>query len=360
MTGPLWALVAALCAAGCASSEQLPHTRLGSIPFPGLFTLYETADPAKLGPHYYEPWWARLGRPGECGRGIMYTCRAGFLDLSHLREYTDWVKYLHDHARLALEGGPKQFGFEWSDARYDVEVVKPDWWATLSDTERATLTEEASICFAQRFVVVLGTWHELGTWYGQETIPGISEQGSALTWDDTTSHVVAAIVGGRALRTPDVPWNDAVANAMDATLTELGAVSEDVEAKAVQRVKGIWWKDGVAIRRDLDTGLGTGVKHPWTVPGLEGCVGAAGVWPGEGVSGGEAAALVVVGLDDVCGRDLRGVFEFTIKPEPRVMRHALGCAECPKTLDSEAEVLGVIERMRAEIKAKWGPDADHP
>ncbi|HSC70057.1 MAG TPA: DUF4056 domain-containing protein, partial [Candidatus Methylomirabilis sp.] len=96
-----------LCA--CASGSQTPRIRLGSTPFPGLLSLYAAADPRDLGMHRYEPWWERLVDPDETSWGNLYTCRAGFLDLGHLREYVDWARYIHDRAGEVLRGGGESF-----------------------------------------------------------------------------------------------------------------------------------------------------------------------------------------------------------------------------------------------------------
>jgi len=339
---------------GCAStSNSEPRMRLGSIPFPGVFTLYTTADPQNLGQHRYEAWWDKLGGPSETSRGILYTCHAGFLDLSHIRDSLDWAKYIHDRALESfakLGNSPTSsasFQFTSSDAGYEVELREPDWWRTIDSAEREQITREAAIRIGQRVSVVVATWHEIGTWYGQETIPGISEKNSAFTWDDGTSHVIASIIAGRALRASE-PWDLAVTRELNSELAELGAVDSACESRAIELVKDRWWKDGLAVRRDLDTGLGAPTKRPWLVDGLACCEGTP-------------AVLRVADLNAVAGRDLSGLIQIKITPSRSIARKALGCErDCPPCVRGEAQVLAAIERIREEMRGKFGPDADVP
>ncbi len=319
--------------------------RLGSIPFPGPFTLYAVADPNDLGQHSYEG-------SERTSRGILYTARAGFVDLSHVRESMDIVKYAHDQIGAAMRraetGSCVVCAVDWSDCDYGVVFCAPEWWGALDAAEREAIIEEAAIRQAQRLAIVIGTWHEIGTWWGQETVPPFSEKNSALTWDDTTSHVIAAIVAGEALRDCPTPWNEAVTRRLDDKLTELGVVDIDCEAKAVEAVHGRWWWAGVAIRRDLDTGIATNWKTPWLVPSLDCCPQAS------------PQVLALPDLADVRGRDLREAFQLHIQPERWMVKRALGCDECPTVITSENQILSAVEHLRSALYAEFGPDADNP
>jgi hypothetical protein len=326
---------------GCSSDG--PQMRLGSIPFPGPFTLYSVADPADLGVH----------NESEVSRGILYTCRAGFLDLSHIRESVDIAKYAHDQLAASMVAVAYNRAdraictIDWSDSHYVFSFHKPAWWFELDDAERLAISQEASILEAQRIAVIVGTWHEIGTWWGQETVPPFSEQNSALTWDDTTSHVIAAIVAGRALRDPQ-PWNQAVTFHLNEVLADLGVVKPACEDEAVQAVHGRWWWGGTPIRRDMDTGLAGDTKSPWLAPNLPCCPGAT------------PFTIDLPNVSNVLGRDLRPCFELRIEPPRWMVRAALGCDSCPAALTSENDILAAIEHMRAAVKVAFGPDADDP
>ena len=83
-----------LVAAGCAGTrhpdDDPPRDRIGSLPFPGAFTLYRIADPEKLGLHRYEPP-ARFGRRGRRPPRHRLHNRAGFLDVGHMQITIDHV-----------------------------------------------------------------------------------------------------------------------------------------------------------------------------------------------------------------------------------------------------------------------------
>jgi hypothetical protein len=341
---------------GVLSRPATPRMRIGSLPFPGLNTFYAAADPRDLGAHRYERWWEYHDGPDEIGHGILYTRRAGFLDLSHIRESMDIAKYWHDRIQESLAdskpGMPPAggtFGLEWSATDYEVVVRVPGWWESLDASDRKAIAREAAIRQAQRMAVIVGAWHELGTWYGQMTIPPFPENGSAFTWDDSASHVVAAIVAARALRDDGARWNPAATRALREVLTELDVVDVDCESAAVERVHGRWWRFATAIRRDLDVGIGTAAKEPWLVPG-----------PGCWVSPTVAASPLVLPEMTFAGRDLRELFEVRIRPPGWLMASALGCTRCPDALVNESQLLDAIERLRAEVKRALGPDADQP
>jgi hypothetical protein len=313
--------------------------RLGSMPFPGLMTLYAQADPEDLGVHRAESWWSRTNGKPEVDRGIMYTRDAGFLDLSHVREYVDWGRWLHERAVARLAGGDEadREGV-WSDTAFRVRVVGRAEFSTARERD------EAAVAFSARAVVLMGTWHEVATWHGQSTVAGVSEKRSAFTWDDMTSHVVAARVAAAALRSKERNWNLAVTRALREELTRLGAVEPACESAAVAATEGVWWADGAPLRRDLDTGL-LGAKRPWVVPGLT-CAGP-----------GRDAGLMLPELE----ARWAGVWRVEIVPPRWLGRKALGDAAWGGgAIDLEAALAGMLEIVRGEVIAEHGAMGDRP
>lgn len=347
-----WLLPLALAAvmSGCAASDGGPRTRLGSLPFPGIFSLYEAADPGNLGVHCSGSPLLRLGHRGEQPRGTLYTRRAGFIDLSHLRETIDWVSFFHTrnlHALSQVEmDGPATavYSFSYCLAKFEVTFTPPQWWNAAPLEERQQIIEELAIRSAQRLSVVTTTWHEAATWLGYQTVPGISEAGSAFTWDDGTAHIVGAIVGGRALRDIGTQWDEAVTRELDDELLELDVVSREEFRDAALIVRERWWKQGVAVRRDFDVGLEDGHKVPWLVPEF----------------GTDAAMLMLPTFENVCGRDLTGATELRITPARWVMRRLMDETDPAASLEGEAGLLKAVELVREQMRAKFGEGFDQP
>ncbi len=333
---------------GCNSMEALPHTRLGAIPFPGPFTLYVSSGVDDLGEHYYSSWSARPFAVQEGARGIMYTCRAGFLDLAHVRLTADWARYAWEqsHALISVGGGSHTFDFE--DAHYTLEINLPTWWQRASETERKALINEASLIIGQRVACEIQTWHEIATWYGWTTVPLVSEEGSAFTWDDAGSHFVGALIASRVLKDGTADYDKRMTEAMRAVFEELGAVSTDLVDDAAEATNGHWWKSGVAIRRDLETGLDGKPKQPWLVPNFGPCAGAT------------PAVLRLPTLKSVKGRNLESLYELRIKPSSMVRSRIKAAAGLDEPIVPSRDYPKIIAAIRAQMHERWGDGFDSP
>jgi hypothetical protein len=322
--------------------------RFGSLPFPGVFSLYEAADPADLGEHCSGSTLARFGRPGEQERGTLYTRRAGFIDLCHVRETIDWTRFLHRRIHPALQAMDQgsadeaRSQFTYHDAKFEISVCMPDNWLALPIAERHRIIDEISIVFAQRLSVAITTWHEIVTWYGHQTVPGVSERGSAFTWDDTTSHVVGAWVGGLALRDKSHRWDRAVTLALNDYLQELEVTNRVELREAEQLVRDRWWKGPYAIRRDLDTGLAQSFKQPWLPPDRS----------------GPALALATPDPEIAGPIDWADMVTLTITPPAWIMRKLWLEQSPPHPIEGEAGLAEAVERVRLDMGRELGPGFD--
>lgn len=334
-------------AGGSLTAADAPRFRLGAMPFPGWMTLYVACDPRDLGQHRTERSALPFGdHPDEVSRGIMYTCRGGFLDLAHIRETVDWARFVHGRVLASLDTG-ESFAFECFDARFDVVVQLPEDWAQMSSERRAAEASELAARFAARTAMNIGTWHEIATWHGYQTIPGISEHRSAFTWDDSTSHIVGALVAERALRSTR-SFDDAVTDELDRVLASLEPVSTEDERAAVRSVDGVWYRSGTPLRRDLDVGLEAGVKHPWRVAGL-GCCEPMVTDP-----------LVIPQERIASGRSVSEVFEIRIAPRPWIARRVFDTPASTQQLLLEPALLVAINRIRNDLLANAGDGVDQP
>jgi hypothetical protein len=281
---------------GFQSFDQPPKARIGSIPCPGPFTFFATADPRGLGTHAYGS-----GR-NELSRGIVYTTRGGFIDIAHVRKAADWSAYHHLRFKRALEEGRPCIVLSSKErTTYHVKFNHPAFWAALPDTKRRQVIDELSIRLAQRLAITQSEWHEIATWFGFSNTM-YPEKPSALTYDDMTSHVLGATVAGMALRDTSRDYNTAVTHHLKRELDRLGPVSPDQTLKALGMVENKWWRNGVVIKRQLDIGEGDGTLAPWIVPG----------YPGGGTATG--IPFAIPSLKDVVGLNLSGFEQVEINP----------------------------------------------
>lgn len=280
-----------------------PRYRLGSLPFPGPFTLFASAD-GELGQHRYgdQP---RSG-PREVGRGTLYTCRAGFIDVAHLRESIDWTRHVYELVLAAFDARAPSLRFEGpDDTAYELAFEYPPAWATVSDEERG----RAALRIAQRSSLLLMTWHEVLTGSGYKTTGVVSERRSAFTYDDMSAHLVGVQVAGRALGDA-APYDLAVTRALDARLAELGVVDHECLAQALDGVEGSWWRGRFALRLQHATGF-SGWLHPYVIEGLACCPDATPEpleWP----------------PDDLPTLDLDALASIVLVPESRSSRRIAG------------------------------------
>lgn len=277
--------------------DQPPKARIGSIPCPGPFTFFATADPRGLGTHAYGS-----GGRNELSRGIVYTTRGGFIDIAHLRKAADWSAYHHLRFKRALEESQPCIVLPSKEGSvYHVKFNYPGSWAALPDTKRRRIIDELSIRLAQRLAITQSEWHEFATWFGfSHTL--YPEKPSALTYDDMTSHVLGATVAGLALRDTSRDYNTAVTYHLERELDRLEPVSPEQTLKALGMMENKWWRNGIVIKRQLDIGERDGIIEPWIVPGFP--------------DGGTATGIpfAIPSLNDVAGLNLSGFEQVEINP----------------------------------------------
>jgi hypothetical protein len=344
--------MALLIVGGCATPpDDLPRDRLGAMPFPGLLTLYHAADPANLGEHQYDRRTRRVGAEEE--RGIIYTTRAGFLDLAHIRITVDTVRYCAGHIRRALE--ERQDVVALSTIEGSIFHVAfhypPHWPAVLDDEYAVRVADELAIRIGQRLAYMMMTWHELITWFGYRSLPFFDEAPSAFTYDDPMSHLVGLMVAGRVLRRqgPD-PFDDAVTHALSAELAALGAVSPRQTDEAVRAVDGIWWRRGAPLKRQIDVGLADGAVRPWLVPSVDPARYRA------------PELFRVPTLANIYGQDLSSFYSVTIDPRIPVahrIREILP-SRPSALLSADRDFPQLLRAIRRQMQEQFAVDVDQP
>ncbi|MFA9476833.1 DUF4056 domain-containing protein [Phycisphaerales bacterium AB-hyl4] len=285
--------------AGCTNPAQ-PRLRAGSLPFPGLLTLYEPFDAENFDSHSYG--MPPLFKDGS--KGIVYTEYGGFIDVAHLRWTVDWGWYYYQRAQRALAKEKTNLTLPTDKfTRFTVEFDYPDHWHTLSKEQRETLADEIALRLGQELAFLQGHWHEIATFYGYKTTVIISEYESAFAYCDTISHIVGLHVLEDAIR--EYKKNDfdqAVTVAFFDHLHRLKPYSVDDTYAAIDAVEGRWWTGRRLMRRQLDLGLQGEPIRPWLIPNREGDPGRYG------------EPLIAPGLHDLDPPAYRDFATIRIKP----------------------------------------------
>ncbi|HOK96664.1 MAG TPA: DUF4056 domain-containing protein [Anaerohalosphaeraceae bacterium] len=257
----LVAVLAAILLAGCQTAGK-PRMRIGS--FFGDAAGLTFVDPNHLGPH------SRRHNFHEKS-GLLYTCGAGFIDLGHLREAADRTEYLARITYQNLLQQDQSFSYRLIEpARYEVKVIYPPGWASLSQLEKERIASEAAIIFGQYGAHTSLIWHEILTWYGFASSGIFSENISSFSWEDPYSDVLGTHLAVEAMRNP-APYEEAMTRLISQKLAQLDVQPISVAQEAARKVAGRWYTGGYYFfvemkRRNFDVGFDDDLLTPWLVP----------------------------------------------------------------------------------------------
>ncbi|HEV7298015.1 MAG TPA: DUF4056 domain-containing protein [Tepidisphaeraceae bacterium] len=342
-------LLALLVTAGGAGGCAVPRSRLGALPFHGIFTLYSTTDASDLGRHRHGRW-PRMFQTDERERGIIYTKRAGFLDVAHLRITIDWTRYYVLQVRDAMNAGDAQLTLPgMNNARLHVALHYPQTWDQQTPEARAALVQEVSIRTGQRLAYLMLTWHEAISWFGNRTVFFVDERPSAFTYDDTMSHVIGIRVAARALADESRSFDDAVTLALSDELWALGAVSPRQTDEAVRAVQGHWWANGRPLKRHYDVGLTSDVVYPWLARDI------------SFASDRKPEPFHLPRLDDVYGQDWSGFYSAEIEPRiSTASRMRQSVAGHPERFSHDEAMPQLMDVIRSEMDSQFGAEVNEP
>jgi len=307
-------------------------------------------DPNLLGAHgYYNSLLE--------GDGIVYTCRAGHIDIAHTRKSADWTAYIAERTYAMIKNGQTRLSLVLSDpVRYSMTLNYPCDWDDRPAEERDELAREAAIALGQ-YVSYLGSiWHEIITWFGYRNVPIYGEFPSSFSWEDSFSDLLGTHLGAAALRDPEHSFDKAMTLALKKEMDKLGAQPTKIALDASRTVKGQWYSPGFLFllemkKRNLDIGLDDGHITPWIIRGVEGCPEA------------EPLSYAVPTLAPVF--ELGFWVKVEIKPGGLERDHLLeaaypGLANRPRTIVPAVHFHPIMEHIRTEAVAKYGPDVDTP
>ncbi len=199
-----------------------------------ILGLSKVIGPESLGAHHY----ARLNKQND-NVGITYTCRAGFIDVSHLRDNADWSAHIRTNILNWLgkgievdarnEGGTKR--------RYvSFPVVSSEDLASLTPLD----LDHLSVAIAFKFALM----HEIVSSFKiAVSAPAtlvVNERGSAFSLEDAYSNLQGNWLGVAALRSGR-PYNEEMTRLLSERLELLEAQSEVITQQAFNHVRNDWW-----------------------------------------------------------------------------------------------------------------------
>ena len=249
-------------------ARKKPRARIACLPTATAGTRYP--NPLALGGHSYE-------NPGLGERnGIVYTCRGGFVDITHTRKFTDWTAYLALGLREAIQANRKDFSFKMREpSLFHVRIEYPAKWDQLSARVRDETATEVAIDLASYLAFTVSAWHEMLTWFGYKGAGFYPEYVSAFSWEDCYSNALGCRIAAAALRDPSREFSEAVTLLLDGELARLGVRPKPAAWTAGRAVYGSWFTGNYfwyhLVKRNFDIGLDDGAITPWLVPGMSGC-----------------------------------------------------------------------------------------
>ena len=256
-------LFLAMTLCGCSLTGG-PRPRMGYLATGTIGIAFPSPD--KLGNHSYG------FNPFEQG-GIVYTCKAGHIDIDHIRGNADNVRYLIKKNRKVLTKQSKGYTFSLAGdpAKHVIRFTYPQGWE--NDPNQAQKIEDIAFCVAPYVSYQVTLWHEIETWFGVHFVGFEQEFNSAFSWEDTYSNLVGTQLGAEAVRDTEHDYNQAMTMALNRRLKELDVQPRETTVLASRKVRGEWFTGNFTPdvkMRNFDIGL-DGFVTPTQVPDIEGC-----------------------------------------------------------------------------------------
>lgn len=220
----------------------------------------------EIGPHSF----ARKEKKDAVG--VIYTCSAGFVDISHLRDNADWSAHIASNLSSWLGSGQeirarREGGFK----------TRSVYFPKLSSEELAGLTDEDRDRIAVAITFDMALLHEITTAFPLAvSAPAaflVYERISSFSVEDAFSNLQGAWLGVKAVRSP-APYDTALDAELAALLEEYGAKSRIRTREAFELVKYDWWTPAFygraknVLRRDFTY---AGEVKPHLVPNAPYC-----------------------------------------------------------------------------------------
>lgn len=234
-----------------------------------LFPITGLVEPDGYGTHSYS-------QPGlKEHNGTMYTCKGGFIDMSHLRAAVDWTVFLT--FKIVTEGKD----FDVSDSGAVMQL-------RFKNLNSLNVKDIAAI--AQKIAYERLVWHEIASWHYHPPNHTFNEKQSAFTPEDIYSDFLGTVIGKNiALRIlsgyETKPFEEIASEEIQSTLFTLMPLkkkegtmkaydivdrNKQIKLPEAQQNLDVWWDSKVAFsdqRYIFKRYTEIGPKlSPWLVP----------------------------------------------------------------------------------------------
>ena len=238
-------------------------TNVSLTPFP---------DPNNLGEHSY-------CRNSSEKIGVVYTSRAGHIDLGHVRKMADWTGYLSAKILERIEHGENEYCFKlYEPSEYYVKITYPENWKNYSEEEREIIAREVSINLGMYLAYNAGVWHEILTWFDYKPKEIFSDFESAFAWEDIYSNLLGILLAEKALHNDEKDFSSSITLYLDEAMRDLGVQSTERALSITNRVKNKWFANKFFFPqvyiRNLDIGLNDGRITPCRIEDAPVCQNA--------------------------------------------------------------------------------------
>ena len=343
----------------CCAFGSILQVRIGAVKIPGV-AIENIRSPDGIGHHNYDA--GQRGNEVAAGaenNGLVYTCRGGFIDIAHVRDYADWTLFLASQIGRHLETGtvielPDEEG---GYRRFLLKPVDPELVRIVG---RQALSGSLAVWAGFQ----LSIWHEIATWYGWASFGLFSERASAFSPEDLYSNLLGAKLVVPIIESSRDISEDLFDRSVDVWLAQalafLGGVDAELGEEAMRSVDQIWWDTkallpdaNLVLRRNIQLGS---TIHPWQVPATP---GSPELMDRLGQRcGGNLSAHVLrnpsripgLAFDDVLTFEIELSDEFATKPALREIGRTVSQSDFPR----------ILERIRSEVLEEFGPFGDQP
>lgn len=342
----------------CAFGSAL-GVRVGLLAIPGL-AIGNIRSPDAIGNHRYDA--GRLADDVTAGserNGLVYTCRGGFIDIAHVRDYADWTLFLATRLGRILEtGGTIELPpGEGGQRRLVLEPIDPEFVGIVG---RRDLTAALAVWVGFQ----LSIWHEVATWYGWSSFNAFSERASAFSPEDLYSNLLGAKIAGPIISggndLSEAIFDRAVDAWIEQSLDFLGGVPAKLGEDAMAAVDQLWWNSRARLP-DANLVLRRNVQHgirivPWLVP-LERFDSKARQRITSRCQG-EPEPHLLRNPTRIPGLEFEAVLRLEVElgPDFQDMESLAAYGDIVTNRDFPE----LLERIRQEIREEFGASADRP